>query len=838
MMKKQTIIIVAALIFALTTCGAVSATEAYDIGTDVTNNAGTDLGITNSTSPDDALVITTAGSASYNGGTTEDSLQGVVDTTNTITPGNGNLITLNDPNGALEFTFVKKTGTSLLAKKYTATQSGSSYNLIGSIPVYISSDMTQEQWNTATQQLGSNAFTLISIANAWANGAPNDLLKIAGYSGGVSEGLISAYAMSKSFVQNYPLNTDKQSYHVLVTPGGGDDDVPMFFMDDVPLKWVTSGSIKYYNYYAMNNGNPNENTYIWWDRSVNTGNLILWKPNTQNKIDFGAFMTASLGELQYNNYLLGLLTTNPGKLIDIENAVQINKANFDYLWGTVDSTTYTPGHGIDRTYIAGLAPITYNVGNGLKTDDSQYTKWLAVGQAALNAANGAIDAYNLAHGTTMGHFTKDDLVITSAGYVLVNGESTLGALDGVMSIGGTTLENLLSLKRAIWNPLWFAFVKKPTSYVQLSGTSVPNDLNAIMVKFSGFDANNNPLFTVSSVNDISANTLATYLKDSVPAKDLANTFGGGVQDKPYFQQDFYIISVANLWAVNAPYDFMKSAIGGGCPGSGLTQGYSIANYVMTKFPLGLGEQYIGISVLAHCKEQALMDSLGLSPAAGTYYTTGVQLPKSDLTSGVFVIWNKITQTGHAILLNFDSNVANGMQTQDLTAINGGNVAGLHYSSMYWAIWWIEKAFPGGSREVQLNTAFTVVRDIPLTQASFNALVAAGENPAVFVKNFIVPVTPIPISKPGDHGLGISDGIAQASASITQAANELAQQTAVPAEIAPGLPLGDNPTQAHNTSGIPVVPVVAVILLAAILVLVYIGRNSVVSAIRGSERFGK
>jgi hypothetical protein len=236
-----------------------------------------------------------------------------------------------------------------------------------------------------------------------------------------------------------------------------------------------------------------------------------------------------------------------------------------------------------------------------------------------------------------------------------------------------------------------------------------------------------------------------------------------------------------------------------------------------------------------------MDSLGLSPAAGTYYTTGVQLPKSDLTSGVFVIWNRITQTGHAILLNFDSNVANGMQAQDLTAINGGNVAGLHYSSMYWAIWWIEKAFPGGAREVQLNTAFTVVRDIPLTQASFNALIAAGENPAVFVKNFVVPVTPpvtpIPIHQ-GDQGLGISDGIAQVSASITGATNELAQQTAAPAEIAPGLPLGDNPTQAPNTSGIPVVPVVGVILLAAILVLVYIGRNSVVSAIRGSEKFGK
>lgn len=846
-MKKYAVFMTVAFIFAIVLCGVVSATETYDIGTDVTNRANIEVGITNSTDPDDALVITTAGSAKFKGGTTEDSLQGIVDTNSAITPGNGNLITLNEPNGALEFTFVRKiSSTSFLAKKYTATQSGSSYAISTSNdPILFYDTMTESEFNQAKQLLGNNAFELISIAFAWKNGAPKDLLKVAGYSGGVSEGLITSYAMSKSLVNNYPLNTDKQSYHVIVTPGGGDDDVPMFFMDVVPLKWATRGNTKYYNYFAMDSGNPNENAYIWLNRAGTlTGNLVLWKPNAQNKVDFGTVVNGALSELKFNNYLLGLLSSNSDKLIDIELAKQINQTDFDYLWGTVTSTTYTPGKGIDRTYIAGLTDISKpTIGNVLTVDD--HDKWLAVGQAALDAANKAIDDYNLAYGTSISHFNKDDLLITSAGYALVNGESTLGALDGIYnSVTAMQLENLLSLKRAIWNPLWFAFIKKPTGYVTLSGLSLPDDMNAIMVKFTGFDAvTGDPLFTVSTPMDMSANTLATYVKNSGPATTLRDTFGGGADDKPYFQQDFYIISVANMWAFGMPYDFMKSAIGGGCPGSGLTQGYSVANYIMTNYPLKANEMYIGISVLAHCKEQALMDSLGISPGPGTYYTTGVQLPKNDLTSGVFVVWNKATKTGYAILLNFNSTAVNQMQAQDLTGINGGDIAGLHYASMYWALWWIDNVFPGGSQIAKFNEAFDVVREIPLTQASFNALVAAGQNPADYVKNFVILVTPpTPTPQPGGQGTGSTSGItaviAQTSALITQTVNGATQQTTAPSEIAPGLPLKDNTSQTNGTSTLPVIPVVGGLILAVILVLVYLGRETAISAIKGTERLGK
>jgi len=77
--------------------------------------------------------------------------------------------------------------------------------------------MTERDFNVAKQQLGNNAFELLSIAFAWKNGAPKDLLKIAGESGGVSEGLISAYAIAQSFIKNYPLLTGNQSYRTSIS---------------------------------------------------------------------------------------------------------------------------------------------------------------------------------------------------------------------------------------------------------------------------------------------------------------------------------------------------------------------------------------------------------------------------------------------------------------------------------------------------------------------------------------------------------------------------------------------------------------------------------------------
>lgn len=811
-MKKEATFLTIAFIFAIILCGAVSATETYDIGVDVTNNASS-IGITNSTSPNDALVITTGGSAEFKGETTEDSLQGIVDTTSAITPGKGNLITLNEPNDSLEFTFVKKSGATLIAKKYTAVSSGTGYTFNISDSVIISAaDITNLEY--VKQQFGSNWFAIVSIANAWANGAPKDLLKIAGYSGGVSEGLISSYAMAQSFVKNYPLKQSDQSYHVLVSPGGGDDNVPMFLMDDTPLKWSTAGSTKYYDFYGMSNGNLNDNVYIWWDSGDVTGKLAFWTLNAQNKNTFGTVVAGTLSEIKFNNWLLDKLGTDASSLYSIQKLATINKANFDYLWA----------NGIDKTYImnlAGAAPSWTANNNAIPVND--YTAMFNAGQNAVNAANTAFTNQGL------GTLNSNDLVITSAGYSEVNG-LTFGALDGIIAAAKIQLENIFNLKRGLQTPLWFVFVKKPTTtdgplyavFVDALGNIVP-------VNYDG---------TAYNVFDISAANLAGSSGSEGWKKSEAVYNAYTYSIPSYAQQDYYLVSLANQWAVSMPYDYLRPACDGGCPGSGLSQGYVIANYIKSILPLGANEYYIYIGIPAHCKEQAIMEELGISPAQGTYFTPGLQSSSSDANSaGIAIKWNTATNTGTAMLIDFDKTVLNNIQPQNSN----------WYKTMYWGIWYLQHGFPGTDLYGQVLSGYSIAKQITITQNDLNSLVAAGEDPVVYVMNFVAPVTPpTPTPETGDQGTestsgtisGISAGIAQTSASITQAVNGVTQQITTPSEVAQGLPSGNNPTQTTETSGIPLVPAVGIIVLAIILVLAYIGRNNVIAAIRGYGRVGK
>lgn len=819
--KTKTILSLMVFIFAITICGSVSATETYNIGEIVTENAMTDpnLGFSNA---DEVLCLSNGGSSHYQNMTTEDSIQAVIDTTSNspsqqkISQGKGNLITISDPQGDLSFTFVTKKGNQLMAKKYTVTSDGSSMTIKNSNTVDISSYITTSQWNTVKTQLGPNAYELTSIAQAWAAGAPSDLLRIAGSSGGISQGLLSGYVMAKSINQNYPLNTADESYHIITTPGGGDDNVPQYLLELTPLKWVRdSGKVSYFNYLAMDNGNPNQAAYIWWNRATQNGVLVLMSSTQTLRSQFTAetgvsVVSGSISEIQFNNWLLNKMENSPAILITVDGLKKLNKENFDYLWA----------HGIDTDYINNLNDETtaYAIGNVLSSND--YQNMYNLGEQAAILAQNALK------------FHKGDsnvALISSAGYVLLNGISTQGALDGVISITGTTLGNLMNLKRAIWQPLWFTFIEKEAS----------GQLNAVIVNYV------NGALVISPVYDISADAL----KDDAYAKTVSAAFSGGAADKPYFQQDYYIVSLANQWAVGAPYDFQISGIGGGCPGSGLSQGYLISNYILTNYPLGAGQQYITISIPAHCKEQVIMDSLGVSAALGSYYTMGLSSYAANANlAGLFIIWSESTQSGQAILLNMDRNIINTMQNQDVGTNN------YYYKTMYWALWYLEKAFPGQSRYTEAVSAFSVLKEISITENELKTMLAAGGDPVKYIMEYVAPVTPPtdPNTDPTNPGTDPSPDTTtdpvvpgennQATGndggiiSTISAAVSPVSQSGSNNEIAAGLPLQSK--SASNSSNLNMVAIITLILLVVLVGGLYLGRNNIIAAFRKSEKLGK
>jgi len=114
-----------------------------------------------------------------------------------------------------------------------------------------------------------------------------------------------------------------------------------------------------------------------------------------------------------------------------------------------------------------------------------------------------------------------------------------------------------------------------------------------------------------------------------------------------------------------PYDFLRPACDGGCPGSGLSEGYLILNYIKTVLPLGLNDYYIYIGIPAHCKERVLIHGLGVSPAKGIYFTPAVRSSSTDPNSaGIAIRWNSITNTGTAMLIDCNKEILRKDQPQE------------------------------------------------------------------------------------------------------------------------------------------------------------------------------
>ncbi|HIH61855.1 MAG TPA: hypothetical protein HA298_04115 [Methanobacteriales archaeon] len=104
--------------------------------------------------------------------------------------------------------------------------------------------MTETQWDNLGGKLGDDAFSIASLANAWAIRVPIDLLKQAASHGHICSGCISGYAMSKTLYMYYPPIVDFStgspieltSYMTIGVPGGSDDDALVLALDTTPAK--------------------------------------------------------------------------------------------------------------------------------------------------------------------------------------------------------------------------------------------------------------------------------------------------------------------------------------------------------------------------------------------------------------------------------------------------------------------------------------------------------------------------------------------------------------------------------------------------------------------------
>ncbi len=248
-------------------------------------------------------------------------------------------------------------------------------------------------------------------------------------------------------------------------------------------------------------------------------------------------------------------------------------------------------------------------------------------------------------------FEKGDtniLLMTDAGYVPeIEGYTTEEALDGAAITSGASVgkRNLINVHRPYNAPLWFAFFDKESKkciYLEVDGKAVKTYLDKEDIE--GFmKLKDEEIFSKISIENIDADKLLNS-PEEWQKKMEAKVFGGN---------EFSIITIANVWAEDMPWELLKSAEFHNhiCPG--LTSGYMIAQYLKRELPLGKGEEYQILAVPPWCKDDALQVIFDSTVGKRRMVVKTVEKPVPSGLAGIYIKWNKKEGKGNGVVLTFD-----------------------------------------------------------------------------------------------------------------------------------------------------------------------------------------
>lgn len=220
------------------------------------------------------------------------------------------------------------------------------------------------------------------------------------------------------------------------------------------------------------------------------------------------------------------------------------------------------------------------------------------------------------------------LLMTDAPYIRVDGACALAYLDQAQDLTGCTVGkgNLLFFQRPQNHPLRLMLFAK-------SGGM------AVIISRVGKDF-------VSETLNVGPATI------SDPSFwEKAKSFESG-------KDMFSLAAIANVWAKDGPYDFLKSAELHNhiCPG--LTSGYLMAHYILNRYPLANGQLYTVVASPVWCKEDAFQVVMDCTPGKKGL----VVKPLSDQQregigvanpAALVLIWNAKKKSGKGVALSFD-----------------------------------------------------------------------------------------------------------------------------------------------------------------------------------------
>lgn len=625
------------------------ASESYKLGYEITAKADSLLDFKNA---DGVLAITTAGVPKLNGQTSEPAIDGILNyATEYISYGRGNILMLRqtavDP---IDFCFVVKKGNELTAAIFTNGNKKEVY--LGTISEY----MTTSQWNALYKAVGGeNAFSFASLANGWYDGVTFDVLQEAAFHGHICEGTLGGYTITKALLQYYPpiqeTGNGKQSpgditsYKVLGVPGDSSNDAVIFFLD------ATSGKTSYVGFNTTSTGATEKMVgFIRWNSKTNRGTIIVMEYDSDaNKALFeketGITGDGSLEQLKYNTWWINRIYNNPASLVNVLIEKEgLNKEQYLYLVGVESDDedeeghviNATNSHGLDYAYIQSLdLPNAVRDNVIAKKGSLTYNDFKAIGQ---NAAKTAKEIYEKELGIKIHKDMPNLMVMTSAGYVMINEQSTEACWDGLFEELGSRLsrKTLLPDHKAIWTPLWFNFVLNQDD----------GSLMSIYMRY-----NEDGTFYIGEYNGTNLyNINMTTLNNSAVS--------GGISSEAYIDGNYFSIqSISNAWSAGPAFDQIMSFLfhNHACPG--VQPGFFMVDYIQENFPLNENQSYIYIANEQYCKDDSLEYILDVSPGLGNYF---VQKLTSDEykgaedfdEEGILIIWDSANNIGQAVSLSY------------------------------------------------------------------------------------------------------------------------------------------------------------------------------------------
>jgi len=220
------------------------------------------------------------------------------------------------------------------------------------------------------------------------------------------------------------------------------------------------------------------------------------------------------------------------------------------------------------------------------------------------------------------------LLMTNAPYVRVEDQSALPYLGQTQDLTGCTVGhgNLLFFQRPQAHPLRFMLFHKT------AGDAV------VISRTDG--------------------TWSAQALNMGPAAISQPAFWERTGDYQAGEDLFTLAAIANVWAQDGPYDFLKSAELHNhiCPG--LTSGYLIAHFIQNHYPLAPGERYTVLASPVWCKEDALQVVLDCTPGKKSLIVkplseaqlAAVSVPNS---AALLLIWNGKQKNGRGVALSFD-----------------------------------------------------------------------------------------------------------------------------------------------------------------------------------------